>query len=110
MSRRTGTPARAEVGQPSPTYGRVRSATELGRLCRAERKQRGLTLAQVYESTALSTRFLSEMERGKSHASVTRALRLLQSLGLDVVVLPRAQAEMALRALQLGDGGGEPAP
>ncbi len=82
-----------------PPYGRIRSTAELGALCRAERKRRGLTLREVYEATALSTRFLSELERGKEHASVGRALHALQSLGLDVVVLPRASAERLLRAL-----------
>ena len=72
---------------------------DVGRLCRAERTRRGITLAQLYETTALSTRFVSEFERGKEHASIGRALRALQSLGLDVVVLPRGQAEKLLREL-----------
>jgi transcriptional regulator with XRE-family HTH domain len=81
----------------SPRYGRIRSTAELGELCRQERSRRGLTLADVYETTGLSTRFLSEFERGKEHASLGRALRALESLGLDVIVLPREEAERVLR-------------
>ncbi len=80
-----------------PHYGRVRSSSEIGELCRQERSRRGLTLADVYVTTGLSTRFLSELERGKQHASLTRVLRTLESLGLDVIVLPREEAERVLR-------------
>lgn len=80
-----------------PRYGRVRSSAEVGKLCRHERSRRGLTLADVHETTGLSTRFMSEFERGKEHASLGRALRALESLGLDVIVLPRHDAERVLR-------------
>ena len=102
-------------GSPEqPRYGRVRSADEVGRVLRAERKRRGWTLAQVYAATALSTRFLSELERGKENASLGRTLRALESLGLEVLVMPRAQAEAVLRSVEVsteradgteGDGG-----
>lgn len=69
---------------------RVQTAAELGALFRRERKARGLTLAQVRDATGLSTRFLSEFERGKENASLGRALLALTSLGLDVLVQPRA--------------------
>lgn len=80
-----------------PAYGRVRNPDELGRLLRAERRRQGLTLQEVYEGTALSTRFLSELERGKDNASLGRTLRALESLGLDVLVVPRADTEAMLR-------------
>jgi HTH-type transcriptional regulator / antitoxin HipB len=85
-------------------YGRIRSAAEVGALCREERSRRGLTLADVYAATGLSTRFLSEFERGKEHASLGRALRALESLGLDVIILPRRDAERVLRA-RIGSQG-----
>jgi hypothetical protein len=80
-----------------PRYGRVTTTAELGALCREERRRRGLTLEDIYETTALSTRFLSEFERGKEHASAGRVLRALESLGLDVIVLPRAETQHVLR-------------
>ncbi len=96
-------PTKREPQPITATYGRVRTPSDLGKLCRAERRRRGITLAQLYETTALSTRFLSEFERGKEHASIGRALRALQSLGLDVIVLPRAQTEKLLHALRQQD-------
>lgn len=82
-----------------PPYGPVRSPEDVGRILRAERRRRGWTLDQVYASTALSTRFLSELERGKPNASLGRTLRALESLGLEVLVLPRTDAQTALRHL-----------
>jgi HTH-type transcriptional regulator / antitoxin HipB len=102
-----------------PPYGRVRSPKEWGRLVRAERRRQGRTLAEVYEVSTLTTRFLSELERGKENASLGRALKAFESLGLDVLVVPRADAEALLRALRercgrAGGAGpgdqGEPSP
>ena len=90
-----------------PRYGRIRSPEELGRVLRAERKRRGWTLDQVYAATALSTRFLSELERGKENASLGRTLRALQSLGLEVLVMPRGQAEAVLRRVEASADGGD---
>jgi HTH-type transcriptional regulator / antitoxin HipB len=95
-----------DEGRGRPPYGRVRNAHEWGRLVRAERRRQGRTLAEVYEVTALTTRFLSELERGKENASLGRALKALESLGLDVLVVPRADAEGLLRVLR--DRHGDP--
>ncbi|QQR91080.1 MAG: transcriptional regulator [Myxococcales bacterium] len=80
-----------------PHYGQIRSAKDAGQLCRAERKRQGLTQVDLYTSSALSTRFLSEFEHGKEHVSLSKALLALQSLGLDVLVFPRNEAQQLLR-------------
>ena len=51
-------------------YGAVRSAEDLGKLVRAHRKQRKLTLETISGLGNLSTRFLSEFERGKETAEL----------------------------------------
>jgi len=79
-----------------PSYGPVRSPEALGRLARQERKRQGLTLDAVYSATGLTTRFLSEFERGKPNASLGRVLNTLQVLGLELLVLPRGEAERLL--------------
>ena len=77
-------------------YGRIRSPEELGKLARAERKRQHLTLNEVYSASGLSTRFLSEFERGKPNASLGRVIDALQALGLDILILPRGEAEQLL--------------
>lgn len=98
----------------SPSYGRVRSPEALGRLAREERKRQGLTLNKVYSVSGLTTRFLSEFERGKPNASIGRVMDSLQALGLEMLVMPRGEAErlLALRSkggTEPGSGGEEDA-
>lgn len=89
-----------------PTYGSVRSPQELGRLARRERKHQNLTLDEVYSASGLTTRFLSEFERGKANASLGRVMRALQILGLELLVLPRGEVERLLtrrRSTRIGN-------
>ncbi len=97
-----------------PSYGRVRSPEALGRLARQERKRQGLTLNTVYSASGLTTRFLSEFERGKPNASIGRVMDTLQALGLEMLVMPRGEAErlLALRrrsGMEPGTSGEEDA-
>lgn len=92
----------------APAYGAIRSPAGLGALARAERKRQRLTLDAIYSTTGLSTRFLSEFERGKPNASLGRTMEALQALGLEMVILPRetAQRLLALQASALGNSDG----
>ncbi|WP_200250542.1 helix-turn-helix domain-containing protein [Lamprobacter modestohalophilus] len=71
-------------------YGVIRTTEDLGRLARAHRKQRHLTLETVSGLGNLSPRFLSEFERGKETAEIGKVLKALRTLGLEVSVQPRA--------------------
>ena len=73
-------------------YGKIQSTEELGRLARAHRKHRRLTLETVSGLGNLSTRFLSEFERGKETAEIGKVLRALRTLGLEMVIHPSGQA------------------
>ena len=74
------------------TYGAIRTVAELGRLARFHRKSRRLTLETVSGLSTLSTRFLSEFERGKETAEIGKVLKALEILGLDIIVQPRGSA------------------
>lgn len=87
-----------------PAYGRVRSPQELGCIARQERKRQDLTLDQIYSVSGLTTRFLSEFERGKPNASLGRVIRALQILGLELLVLPRGEAGRFLARRRSGGG------
>ncbi len=71
------------------TYGAIQTAEELGQLARAHRKSRSLTLETISGLGNLSTRFLSEFERGKETAEIGKILKALRTLGLEVIVQPR---------------------
>lgn len=74
------------------SQGRIRTAEDLGHLVRTHRKGKGLTLETVSGLGNLSTRFLSEFERGKDTAEIGKILKALRTLGLDVIVQPREGA------------------
>ena len=78
--------------QEDITYGAVQTTEELGRLARAHRKHRRLTLETVSGLGNLSTRFLSEFERGKETAAIGKVLKALRTLGLEVIIQPRGRA------------------
>ena len=70
-------------------YGRIETPEELGRLARAHRKSKRLTLEIVSGLGNVSPRFLSEFERGKATAEIGKVLKAIRTLGLEVVVRPR---------------------
>ncbi|MEX0900747.1 MAG: helix-turn-helix domain-containing protein [Gammaproteobacteria bacterium] len=59
-------------------------AAAFGSAIRVARKQHGLTLAECAAANGVSIRFLSELERGKSGASLGLALRIARSVGVRV--------------------------
>lgn len=73
-------------------YGVVRSAEDIGKLARAHRKRRKLTLETISGLGNLSIRFLSEFERGKETAELGKVLHALRTLGLEIVIQPRGAA------------------
>jgi transcriptional regulator with XRE-family HTH domain len=91
------------MAQDDIVYGSVQTAEELGRLARAHRKQRRLTLETVSGLGNLSTRFLSEFERGKETAEIGKVLKALRTLGLEVIIQPRGSATPARRTGKTGE-------
>lgn len=77
---------------PLPQYGLIKNAKELGSVLRATRKQQQLTLERISGLTRISTRFLSELERGKETAELGKVLTALDRLGLEVIIQPRGYA------------------
>lgn len=73
-------------------YGAIQTTEELGHLARAHRKQRRLTLETISGLGNLSTRFLSEFERGKETAEIGKVLKALRTLGLEVTIQPRGHS------------------
>jgi HTH-type transcriptional regulator/antitoxin HipB len=69
---------------------RVRSPAELGREIRERRKAAGLTADQLASLAGVSRRLLLELEQGKRpNVGLAHVLRILELLGVDVVLSPR---------------------
>ncbi len=64
----------------------IHSADDLGAAIRAERKALDLTQGDLAAACGVSLRFVSEVERGRASAGVGRVLRVLEMLGLQVIL------------------------
>jgi transcriptional regulator with XRE-family HTH domain len=90
------------MAQDDIPYGAVQTTEDLGRMARAHRKHRHLTLETISGLGNLSTRFLSEFERGKETAEIGKVLKALRTLGLEVVIQPRGSAGAGSRPGKIG--------
>ncbi|MCP3959926.1 MAG: helix-turn-helix transcriptional regulator [bacterium] len=64
----------------------IQSIDELGRAVRIERRAQGMTQEDLAAACGVSRRFLSELERGRETAGIGHVLRVLNMLGLRVVL------------------------
>jgi HTH-type transcriptional regulator / antitoxin HipB len=65
------------------------TVTELGRGLRASRKKSGLTQRDLASLAGVGTRFLSELENGKPTLEIGRVLRVIEMLGLELLLQAR---------------------
>jgi len=78
----------------------IKTARELGQIIRDTRKSQNLTLERVSGMSHLGMRFLSELERGKETAELGKALRVIQKLGLEIVLQPRGTRKYSIEGKQ----------
>lgn len=64
---------------------------EIGRVVRLTRRQLGLRQEEVASLCGVGNRFLSELENGKPGLEIGRVVRVVESLGLELVVRPKSQ-------------------
>ena len=78
---------------------RIRSARDLGAVVAEARRLRGLTQAELAESTSIERGYLARIETGASVILLERVFRLLRRLGVEVTVtLPDVSAADAAGA------------
>lgn len=68
----------------------ITNPAELGRLIRRERKRQGLTQIMLAGLAGVGPRLIIEIEKGKESAEIGKVLRVLATLGIDVVAKSRA--------------------
>src|SRR6478752_4410064 len=87
---------RVQVTEPALGTAATNGRLELGGRLRAIRLLRRLTLREVAEAADVSESFVSQLERGRSNASVATLQRLAAALGIEI------------SDLFAGDGGSGP--
>ncbi len=70
-------------------YGKIVDVAQIGTAIRHKRREIGMRQSELAALSGVGTRFLSELENGKTTAEVGKALRVLQRLGLDLWLEPR---------------------
>lgn len=70
---------------------RVKDAADLGSVIRLQRKRLGLTQQELADACGCSIMYLSNLERGKETAELGIALRVVNILGLDLLVSERGR-------------------
>lgn len=68
---------------------KITNAKTLGQEIRSRRKELNYTQAYLSEVTGLSITFISDVERGKPTAEIEKTIRLINILGLDLLVEKR---------------------
>ena len=68
---------------------KITDSASLGQAVRARRKELKYTPAFLSEFTGLSVTFISDLERGKPTAEIEKAIKLINILGLDLVITKR---------------------
>lgn len=76
---------------------------ELGRIARNARAQGGFRIDDAAQLAGVSSDLVSRLENGKP-VTTDKLLKLLDTMGLALLVLPQAQAAQALRAVQAQAG------
>ena len=70
---------------------KITDSKSLGAAIRKRRKELNYTQAYLSEFTGYSTSFISDLERGKPTAEIEKTIRLVNLLGLDILVETRGQ-------------------
>lgn len=68
---------------------KITDSKTLGQAIRSRRKELCYTQAYLSEFTGLSVTFISDVERGKPTAEIEKTIRLVNILGLDILVEKR---------------------
>ena len=65
------------------------TVTELGRIVRLQRRESSLRQDELAALAGVGTRFVSELENGKSSLELGKVVRVLETVGLEVTVAKR---------------------
>jgi len=83
-----------------PTQEETEARLEIGERLRAIRLLRRLTLREVANAAAVSESFVSQLERGRSSASVATLQRLSSAVGVEISDLFAAEQQSGPRVLR----------
>ena len=69
----------------------IYSIADLGAQVRRSRKAQGLTQTELADACGVSLSFVSNLEKGKETTEAGKMLRVINTLGIDVLLKPRGE-------------------
>ena len=75
------------------------SIASIGSVIRATRKAAGLTLVDAAALIGIAKQTLGDLERGRSSVGIHIVLKVLNDLGLEILVAPKKEIELAQRII-----------
>lgn len=92
----------------APADPSVTSLAALGRIVRAQRRASGLRIDDAAALCGVSVDLLSRLENGRSGISTDRLMKVLDALGLAMVVIDKAELPRLRNGLIERDAAGNP--
>ncbi len=74
-------------------YGNMHGAEDIGLCVRHQRKSQGATQAEFAALCGVGTRFISELENGKTTMELGKVLKVIKCLGLEISIHPRGWSQ-----------------
>lgn len=68
---------------------KINNSSDFGKMLKQKRKELNLTQGYVAEVTGFSASFISNLENGKETCEIGKAIRLANTLGLDILLEER---------------------
>lgn len=65
------------------------TAEQLGNLVRQRRKELAMNQGDLAMVSATGRRFISDLENGKESCELGKALRVLENLGIELIIQPK---------------------
>ncbi len=62
------------------------NSEKLGQIIKNQRKSLGLTQTEVALSCGVGIRFVSDLENGKPSCQIEKALLVMESIGLNIII------------------------
>ena len=71
------------------------TAKYLGQIVKQQRRQAGMNQTELGMVSGTGRRFISELENGKASCQIGKAMEVLQSLGIELVLQTRNGKELS---------------
>jgi y4mF family transcriptional regulator len=72
----------------------IKTVAEIGKIIKQARKRIGFNQQKAAEYAGVGTRFLSDLENGKSTVQLDLTLKVLKSNGFNVYIVPRSNVKL----------------